>query len=95
MLAGKNISRKVIIICLKHPCSFCLLLTSSSSFILPGQVLGKYSYLSSSMRGIVAAVAALVAHLALTTGGVAGAWPGGTDGWYYAIKFPINCCLVE
>ena len=29
------------------------LLTSSSSFILPGQVLGKYSYLSSSMRGIL------------------------------------------
>ena len=58
-------------------------------------MLGKYSYLSSSMRGIVAAVAALVAHLALTTGGVAGAWPGGTDGWYYATKFPINCCLVR
>ena len=85
MLAGKNISRKVIFICLVV--SVCYLLTSSSSFILPGQVLGKYSYLSSSMRGIVAAVVALVAHLALTTGGVAGAWPSGTEGWYYAIKF--------
>ena len=41
------------------------------------------------MRGIVAAVVALVAHLALTTGGVAGAWPGGTDG--RLVKFPINC----
>ena len=40
------------------------------------------------MRGIVAAVA-VVAHLALTTGGVAGACPGGTDG--RLVKFPINC----
>ena len=37
-------------------------LTSSRSLILPGQVLGKYSYLSSSMSGMTAAVTWLPSH---------------------------------
>ena len=41
---------------------YIMLLTSSSSFILPGQVLGKYSYLSSSMRGILVAEVVSLPH---------------------------------
>ena len=37
MLAGKNISRKVIFICLKYPCSFCLLFTHQLEQLYPAR----------------------------------------------------------
>ena len=95
MLAGKNISRKVIFICLKHPCSFCLLFTHQLEQLYParpgvGEVF-VFELQHERHRGGGGAGGSLGSHYRGRGRGVA----SGTDGWYYATKFPLNCCLIE
>ena len=89
MLAGKNISRKVIFICLKYPCNFCLLSTHQLEQLYParpgvGEVFVFELQHERHRGGGGGAGGSLGSHYRGRGRGVA--WRDGR-----MVRFPINC----